>query len=158
MSKLPPNLVARRTPRPLGAPISKIGNISLDRNVAQSPEPARIVGQGEHRTFVDTFFTRVPIAGEDTDVIYNGDNMWAKVTLTLETAGPVVVGNLSGITPVLSGKGQLLETDQPTTFTIAKGTRLYVAATGINRIKRVVEPFPWLETLQGQVSVIAAKP
>ena len=55
--------------------------------------------------------------------------------LTLENAGPVAVGTMSAITPVLSGKGELLETDVPRTFYIAKGTRLYIAATGVNRVK-----------------------
>lgn len=152
MSKLPPTMFGRRPPARPGAPAaSKIGPISLDRNRAQSPEPANTTGDAEHRTFVDTYFTRVPQPGDDTDIIYNGDNMWARVTLTLETAGPVAVGNLSSISPVLSGKGQLLETDVPSTFWIAKGTRLYVSATGINRVKRVVEPIPWLETLTGLV-------
>lgn len=155
MSKLPPIFGRRPPARPPGAsPVSKIGPVSLDRSRAQSPEPANTTGQSEHRTFIDTYFTRVPVPGDDTDVVYNGDNMWARLTLTLETAGPVAVGNLSSITPVLSGKGQLLETDVPLTFYIAKGTRLYIAATGINRVKVVVEPIPWLETITGLVGAL----
>ena len=150
MSKLPPMFTGRRNPASPG-PGSKIGPISLDRTRAQSPEPADTTGAAEHRTFVDTYFTKVPVSGEPTDIIYNGDMVWAKVTLTLETAGPVAVGNLSSITPVLSGKGQLLETDVPTEFFIAKGTRLYIAAAGINRVKRVIEPIPWLEVIAGLV-------
>lgn len=151
MSKLP-FVGARRPPPQPGQQGSKLGPVSLNRNVAQSPEPADTTGGSEHRTQVDTYFTRVPVAGEPTDIVYNGDMVWAKITLTLETAGPVAVGNLSSIIPALSGRGQLLETDVPTVFFIAKGTRLYITATGVNRVKRVVEPIPWLETITGLVS------
>jgi hypothetical protein len=128
---------------------SKIGHVSTNRTVAQMPKPADTTGGSENRTFVDTYFTKAPVDGEPTEIIYNGDRMWAKITLTLETAGPVAVGNSSSITPVLSGKGQLLETDVPAVFFISKGTRLYVAAAGINRVKRIVEAVPWLETITG---------
>jgi hypothetical protein len=130
---------------------NKLAPVSLDRNVAQGDVPASTPGDSDNRTFVDTFFTKVPVSGDPPPVIYNGDRTWARVTLELETAGPVAVGNLSSIAPVLSGKGQLLETGVPAVFYIAKGTRLYVAAAGINRIKRVVEPIPWLETITGLV-------
>jgi hypothetical protein len=156
VSKLPPFVTSRRAVLS-GAPVSKIGPVSLDRTRAQSPEPADTTGGAEHRTFVDTYFTKAPVVGQDTDIVYNGDMVWAKVTLTLETAGPVAVGNLASLTPVLSGKGQLLETDVPTEFFIAKGTRLYISAAGVNRVKRVIEPIPWLEVIAGLVgSVVRA--
>lgn len=133
----------------------KIGTVSLDRATAQAPMPSDSVGGGEIRTFIDTYFTRIPVDGQPTDIIYNGDRLWAQVTLTLETAGPVAIGHMSSIAPVLSGKGQLLETGVPTTFIIAKGTRLYVVATGINRIKRTIEPIPWLEMFAGLLQRLA---
>src|SRR5262245_3660571 len=136
---------------------AKIGVVSTEQTVAQAPEPATTAGAGETQTFVDTYFTKVPVVGQPTEIIYNGDRLWARVTLTLETAGPVAVGNMASISPVLSGKGQLLETDVPLSFYIAKGTRLYVAAAGINRIKRVIEPVPWLETITGMLGA-AARP
>lgn len=158
MSKLPPILARRNAANAASGQtptsVSKIGPVSTDRAMAQSPQPADTTGGAEHRSFVDTYFTKVPVVGEATDIIYNGDRMWAKVTLTLETAGPVCVGNLSSITPVLSGKGQLLETDVPTIFFIGKGTRLYIAAAGINRVKRIVEPVPWLETIAGLIGSV----
>lgn len=141
MSKLPPLHGGR--------PTNKIGPVSTNRTVAQTATPSDTTGSGETQSSYDTYFTKVPVDGEPTEIIYNGDRMWAKVTLTLETAGPVAVGNLSQIAPVLSGKGTLLETDVETVFYIAKGTRLYVAAAGINRVKRAVEPIPWLETITG---------
>jgi len=145
VSKLPPNVGPKQSARTT----SKIGPVSLDPTKAQRAAPADTTGDAEHRSFVDTFFTQVPKPGEDTPIVYNGDRLWAKVTLTLETAGPVVVGNQSSLAPVLSGKGQLLETDEPVVFYIAKGTRLYILSTGINRVKRVIEPVPWLETITG---------
>jgi hypothetical protein len=55
---------------------------------------------------------------------------------------------------VLSGKGMRLETGVPLSFFIAKGTRLWVATTSINRVKRVIQPIPWLEQFAGLLGVI----
>ena len=154
-------LYGRQGPPPTGhrspgQPGSKIGAVSLDRTKAQITEPATKTTESDLKTYVDTYFTKVPVVGKETPIIYNGDRTWARVTLTLETAGPVAVGNQATLAPVLSGKGQLLETDVPTVFFVAKGTRLYEGSTGINRIKRVIEPFPWLEPITGSLSSIDA--
>lgn len=151
MSKLPPGYGKNNT----GTGANKLPPVTLNQTVAQGAVPATSTGQAETKTFVDTFFTKVPVVGERPSIVYNGDRMWAKVTLILETAGPVAVGNMADLTPVLSGKGQLLETDVPTIFYIAKGTVLYIAAAGINRVKRILEPVPWLETITGLVTSIA---
>lgn len=128
---------------------SKIGWAGAPkREIAQAPGPQSTQGKTEARTFIDTYFTK---AG-DTQIIFNGDRQWTRVTLVLETAGPVAVGTAQSITPVLSGKGQLLTTNVPITFTIAKGSRLYVAANGVNRIKRSIEAVPWLEQITGLLS------
>jgi len=124
-----------------------------DPTVATAPGPQTEQGRAETRSFIDTYFTK---QGE-TQIIYNGDRQWARVTLTLETAGPVSVGTSQNIGPALSGKGQLLITNVPTTFTIAKASRLYVVATGVNRIKRTVEPVPWLEQITGLISALLGK-
>ena len=126
---------------------SKIPLVSVNRDVAQIPSPASETGQTENRISIYTYFT----SDGPADVLYNGDRMWARVVLTLETAGPVAVGNQSSISPVLTGKGQLLETDVPTAFDIAKGSRLYIAATGVNRVKVVLEAHPWLEVITGLI-------
>jgi hypothetical protein len=76
------------------------------------------------------------------------------VILTLETAGPVAVSTKQQILPVLSGKGQLLETGVPLRFELAKGNRLWVATTSLNRIKVTVQPLPWLEQLAGLLGLI----
>ncbi len=133
-------------PRPPAPQVSKIGHISLDRNKAQSARPSDTTGTSEDRIKVNTYFTKVIPA---TDLLYTGDRMWAKVILTLETAGPVAIGDSTDITPVLSGKGQLLETGVPTVLDVAKGNRIYIAATSINRVKVEISPYPWLETITG---------
>lgn len=137
-------------------PISKIGPVSTDRTGTQAPVPATRIGAGENQTRIFTYFTKTPNPSLQFEVLYNGDRMWSKVTLTLETAGPVAVGDSQILQPVLSGKGQLLETNVPTPFIIAKGTRIYVAATTVNRIKVVVEPLPWLEVITGLLGALVA--
>jgi hypothetical protein len=111
--------------------------------------PSGDAGAGNNRSQLSTFFTKVPVVGEPTTVLYSGDRLWADVTLTLETAGPVAVGTASQITPVLSGRGALLETGTPLTFRIAKGSKLYIAATAVNRVKMFIQPVPWLEQITG---------
>lgn len=124
---------------------SKIGPVSApNRNIATAPSPQAEQGRAEVRTYVQTYFTKV---ANDTDLLYNGDRQWARVTLELETAGPVVVGTVQKITPVLSGKGIQLTTNEERTITVAKGTRLYIASTSVNRVKVTVEPLPWLEQI-----------
>lgn len=123
-----------------------------DRSVADAPPIASQQGQAQDKTDIKTYLT-------DPDgvsrIIYNGDRLWAKVVLWLETAGPVAVGNMANITPVLSGKGELLETGEPMEFIIAKGTRLYIASTSINRVKFKVEPLPWMEQITGTIGLIS---
>lgn len=137
-------------PRPPVSQTSKIGNVSLDRTRAQATTPSDSTGTSEDKIKINTYITKAPsITGDGTDTIYNGDRMWARVTLTLETAGPVAVGDSTSITPVLSGKGLLLETGVPMIFDVAKGNRLYIAATSVNRVKIMISPYPWLETITG---------
>lgn len=146
--KQPPRLT-------IANPASKIGPVSTDRNVAQRPAPSTEPLGGEIGLAVFTYFTKLPTALQQQDVLYNADQMWSSVTLTLETAGPVAVGTSASIVPVLSGKGQLLQTGVPTTFTVAKSKRLYIASTSVNRIKVTVAPYPWLESIVG---ILAAGP
>lgn len=140
--------------------VSKIGPVQgiTDRNTAKpgsqiTPDP----GLGNQRTQIDTYFTAAPRAGEQTPQIYTGDRLWARVTLTLETAGPVAIGNSTKLQPVLGGGGILLVTNQPITLTIAKGTKVYVSSTGVNRIGRVIEPLPWLEQITGVLGLLVDK-
>jgi len=131
--------------------ISKLPPVSLDPSVAQVQAPAVTTGQAENRMEVSAYLTR---AGE-TQVLYNGDRMWGRVTLTLRTAGPVSIGQQAKLVPVLSGIGQLLQTGVPTVFNVPKGNKLYVAATGVNVIGVLVEAIPWLETITGLLGATA---
>jgi hypothetical protein len=142
--------------------MSKIDQTRLgDRGVATAPMPEGDAGAGNNRSEFSTYFTKIPVMGEPTPVLYSGDRLWADVTLTLETAGPVAVGNRSQITPVLSGRGILLETGVPLTFRIAKGSKIYIAATAVNRLKMFIQPIPWQEQITGLllrvVSGVASK-
>ncbi len=128
---------------------SKIDPVSMDRNVAQAPSPSDQIGTGENRITISTVFTKIPITGQAPEVLYSGDRIWTRVRVVLRTAGPVAVGHLSNLFPVLSGKGQLLQTGVPAFFDIAKGSKLYVAAQSVNRLDVTIEPYPWLETITG---------
>ncbi len=137
-------------PRPQS---SKIGQTELgNRGVASAPTPS--MGQGSsNRTSITTYFTRPPKPGESASpVLFSGDPLWTRVTVVLETAGPVAVGTLSQLNPVLSGKGALLETGKEAVFDIAKGTKLYIASTAVNRVKIYTQPLPWLEQITGLLS------
>lgn len=111
--------------------------------------PSEKIGTGQDQNRVDlfTYFTKPPVVGQPTPVLYEANRLWTDVTLTLETAGPVAVGIRSQITPVLSGRGVLLPTGVPVTLRIAKGNRIYIAATAVNRVKVLLQPVPWLEQI-----------
>lgn len=98
---------------------------------------------------VDTFtyFTKASSAAAQ---LYTGDRPWAQVTVTLETAGPVAVAFKQNFVPVLSGKGTLIKTGQPKTFTVPKGKVLWIASTSVNRVSVTVEPFAWFEQMYAQ--------
>jgi len=113
-----------------------------DGGVATGPAPSESVGQGQNTTTATTFFTKADGKGY---TLYTGDRMWARVKVQLETAGPVVVGFNKDMSPLFSGKGQMLATGQQREFTVSKGDVLYIAATSINRVAVTVEPFAWLE-------------
>lgn len=147
-----------RVPRfnpPPRAP-SKIGNVAgiTDRNIAKGEAVEVRPGGGETRTQASTYFTKAQQVGQDVPILYNGDRTWVQLTLILQTAGPVAVGTSSNIVPVLSGKGVLLTTNVPFQITIAKGSRLYIASTGVNRVLVLLEPLPWLEQIAANLSQV----
>lgn len=97
-----------------------------------------------YHTDIYTYFTK-PI--NESELLYSAES-WVMVTLILETAGPVAVSTRQDVVPVLSGKGALLEPDgEPFRFVLPKGDRLFIAAEAINRVKVIIEPFPWLEQI-----------
>lgn len=144
--------------QPQGSGLDKIGGpVLMNRAVASSQAPAVSTGNSEYRNQIFTYFTKAPANGRAlTSVLYNGDLQWAIVTATLESAGPVVVGQSADLQPVLSGVGQLLETGIPLTFNIAKGQKLYIASTAINRVKVTIQADPWQEVIVGLLTRIAS--
>lgn len=109
-------------------------------------------GESQNKIEIYTYFTKPG----DSVQLYSGDRIWAKVTMTLETAGPVAIGNKSSITPVLSGKGELLDTGKPKSINVGRSNRIYIASTSVNRVKVEIEPLPWLEQITGQIDRIRA--
>lgn len=111
-------------------------------------------GRVDRQSDISTYFTRIGSVNGQTPTLYNGDRLWCNVTLLLETAGPVAVGTRADLFPVLSGKGMLLDTGVPATFTIGKGTRLYIASDSVNRVKVELAPFPWIEQIAASTTAI----
>lgn len=136
MSKPPPSrFVASQSP-------SEIGRAIPPANVPSPDQRA-----GNYKNDANTYFTKPG----PTRQLYTGDRSWAKVTLTLQTAGPVAVGPSATITPVLSGKGILLPTLVPVEFLVARGNKLWIASTAVNRVSIQIEEYPWLEQILGGV-------
>lgn len=89
-----------------------------------------------------------------TYLLYQADRRWSKVTLILESTGPVAVGDKSNLGSVTSGQGILLQTNVPRTFTIGKGSQLYIAATAVSRVNIAIEPFAWQEQIAAFIAKI----
>jgi hypothetical protein len=131
----------------------KIGMSAQDMARGGASVPPLNPNQGDK---LSSYFTYITKADGQTCVLYNGDRRWANVTLNLETAGPVAVGDKANLTGVTSGVGILLVTDEPRTFRIGKGTRIYIAATAVSRVSVAIEPIPWLEEMTAFLSQVLA--
>lgn len=156
MSKNDRFFTAAQQPSKIGLPMGRPGGATgiaeqrPNRNVGVPPTPAPDFAQAVTNYSAFTYFTRVgPDQGGSAFILYNGDRAWAEVSLTLQTAGPVTVGKESNLFPITSGRGIQLITNVEQRFTIAKGDRLYVAATSVNSISVMVKAFPWLEQIAG---------
>jgi hypothetical protein len=140
-----------------GSGMSKLGpNTTTNQTQASVQAPSPTLAGAELSTEMYTFIAR-PVTDGRFVVLYNGDRQFAQIVLTLETAGPVAVSRSQQLDPVLSGKGQTLETGVPLSFFVAKGNRIYVAATSISRIKVTIQPLPWLEQFAGLLGLIYSK-
>lgn len=145
---MPSNPLGRLRPGKYAGEVANPLSVRERPNQSQATQTPPQENQGQAQTKPDYFthFTKsvYPTGGE---VIYQGDRNWVLLTFLLETAGPVAVGQRSKITPVLSGQGQLLITNVPKTMKVAKGTRIYIASTAVNRVQVSIEPLPWLEQI-----------
>lgn len=125
-----------------------------NRDIARGQvSPSSTQGEAQRQTDIFTYFTK---SDGTTRQLYSGDRLWATVTLTLETAGPVSVGIRENLTPVLGGIGKLLLTGVPYVIPMSRGQRLYIASTSINRVSVQVAAVPWLEQLAGTLTGIAS--
>lgn len=100
-------------------------------------------GQQTEHTETTTYFTK---PGTESRLLLSAEE-WTKVRLTLENAGPVAVGTMQEIGPVLSGKGVLLPTGREREFELAKGDRLFIVASAVNRVTVTRHPIPYLRRL-----------
>lgn len=112
-----------------------------------APAPTAVTPASKTRMF--TYFT---VAGE-TKLLYSAET-WVKARLVLENAGPVAVGTDQNLTPVLSGKGVLLPTNIEIEFYLSRGDRIFIAAEAINRVRFIVEPVPYLGSIQSALDAI----
>lgn len=81
--------------------------------------------------------------------IYSGDRLWAIVTITLQTAGPVAVSPNPSMGTTGSGNGRLLTTNEPVEYTCGEGQSIYVQSTSPNRLALSIQPVPWIEQVVG---------
>lgn len=136
-----------RVPMTALAPVQRP---AIDRN--QSPKtgigtvkpgiiPGSVNQDQTYSTDIYTLFTKIG----GSNLLYTAQS-WVRVILRLETAGPVSVSTRESIPPVLSGRGVLLD-DNDLEFALAKGNRLYYSAEAVNRVRFVVEPIPWGESI-----------
>ena len=128
----------------LGAPNKEMARATPSSKGGETPGQLQT-----YRTEIYTYFTE---PGPER-LLYSAEN-WVRLKLTLQTAGPVAVGTRADLTPTLSGKGVLLDTDVPFEVYLSKGARFYVASGSVNRVTVTVEPIPWLEQLSGQISAL----
>lgn len=96
-----------------------------------------------YRTEIYSYFTE---SSTETQLLYSAEN-WVRIKLALQTAGPVAIGTSATLTPVLSGRGILLDPDVPFEAYLAKGTRFYITSETVNRVNITIEPVPWLEQI-----------
>jgi hypothetical protein len=98
------------------------------------------------QTYVTEAYTYFTQADGKSHLLYSAEN-WVKIKLELETAGPVAVGTAANITPVLGGRGILLDDDELYEVVLPRGTRFYITSEATNRVSVTIEPIPWLEQL-----------
>lgn len=98
-------------------------------------------------TDISTYFTQIG----GTRLVHSAQT-WMKITLELETAGPVAVGTRDDLQPVLSGKGILLTLNEQQVWVMEKGDRLFATSQTINRVKMIIEPIPWQGKIDGSIN------
>lgn len=138
LPSLDPSLVGRISAEMTGKN-KELGRALPDSKGAETPKQLQT-----YRTWVTTFFT---LGSIESELLYSAEN-WVRIRVSLQTAGPVAIGTVSEIVPVLSGKGIILDPDNdPWEAVLPKGARVYIASETVNRIDVTVDPIPWLEQM-----------
>ena len=97
-------------------------------------------------------FTYQTIPDGKTHLVHSAEKAWLSVELSLMTAGPVVFGTDQELSPVLSGRGNLLSpSGEPKRMLISKGQRLYIAAEAVNQVTIILQPIPFMATIIKQL-------
>ena len=137
---------------PVKPPLPTAHSQTLSRAIPTINTPQPDQAAGNYNTTLSTVFTK---AGAIT-LLYSAERAWMRLTITLETAGPVEVSSVSNFKPFLSGKAQALQTGVPLIYDCAKGSRVWVGAGTVERLKLTVQPLPWLEQITGAAGAIMA--
>lgn len=96
------------------------------------------------QTMIYTLQTN-PTSGTGTQLVYQTQpDEWIRVTLRLETGGPVVIGHLSNLRPTTSGKGRLLPSDEDIIVDLSPTSKLFIAAEGVERVGVHITSLPGL--------------
>jgi hypothetical protein len=119
---------------------------SLAAQLPKPKIPSEDQRAGSYKTKTATFLT-TPGA---ISILCSADTPWVKVTMLLETGGPVSVSTAEDFS-VTSGTGIALQTDIERVITLPKGNRLYITSPTVNRVSYIVEPVPWLEQILGAI-------
>jgi hypothetical protein len=143
---LVPSRIAQSVGQLTGSVLQR-GNTEVGRAMP-TPRAAEPQTLQYTQTDVRTFFTA---AGGTQQLVKPSG--WVRIRLLLETAGPVAVGTRANLSPVLSGTGILLDTDVEFETVLTRGGALYIAAEGVNRVKVIIEPLPWMETISLQIGM-----
>ncbi len=91
-------------------------------------------------------------------LVPNTSQNWLQVTLRLQTAGVVVIGQNANLQPTTSGQGRVLPVGEDITFTLPPLTTLYIASNTVNRVAVMITPFPWLSQILAAVSAVGRIP
>jgi hypothetical protein len=75
------------------------------------------------------------------------DDEWIRLTLRLETVGPVAIGHSDALLPATSGKGRVLPTNEDIYVDLSPSSRLYIASAAVDLVSVHVNAIPGLEQL-----------
>lgn len=85
-------------------------------------------------------------SGSEKNLVYSAEK-WVRVVATLQTAGPVIMGTGSNLSPNTPGQGILLTQNTPVAIVLPRGNRLYMVSNAVDRVAIVIENIPWLEEI-----------